>query len=199
MNHPMVHGHTPSRRLWVEYACVAVVIAIVALSIEMDGGDILSLQFARRGDFGTWDPIAMHAYRFANALTVAAYLGIGIVLLRSRAPFESTPTIELKRVAIALRAGKDPVREADRVEALAVRMREDSADRRHVQSRGTLVFAVFLICCGLSHVEGIIAFAWPTYHVFALVRCATAGSAWVALFWLHRRRAEALLRLGAAV
>ena len=50
------------------------------------------------------------------------------------------------------------------------------------------VFGVFIAFCGIVHLEGVISFGWPAYHLFSLWHLAVALVSWVAFFAIFRRR-----------
>lgn len=51
-----------------------------------------------------------------------------------------------------------------------------------------LGFASFILVCGIGHLEGVVAFALPMYHLFAAWNLFTAAVSWscIALLIMHR-------------
>ena len=49
-------------------------------------------------------------------------------------------------------------------------------------------FALFILSCGIGHLEGIISFAWPAYHLFAVWNALTAAISWWTVFGLVAER-----------
>ena len=49
-------------------------------------------------------------------------------------------------------------------------------------------FATFVLACGIGHLEGIVSFAWPAYHLFAVMHLVTAFVSWVTVFVLIAER-----------
>lgn len=75
--------------------------------------------------------------------------------------------------------------------AFAVRQKvqlEDLTPRELTIMR--LTYAAFIVFCGVGHLEGVLAFVWPAYHVFAVWHLATATVSWfaVAVTFRHRLR-----------
>lgn len=61
-----------------------------------------------------------------------------------------------------------------------------SKDKGHYFLKASLV-AVFLTC-GIGHLEQVVVFFWPAYHLFALWHIVTAAMSWwgVLMVWRHR-------------
>lgn len=73
------------------------------------------------------------------------------------------------------------------------RPRVDVSDRDQAVIR--FVFGVFIVFCGVGHLEGVLAFYWPAYHLFAVWNAATACVSWVAVFVVFRHRLAVLSAL----
>ena len=58
-----------------------------------------------------------------------------------------------------------------------------------------IVYAAFIISCGIGHIEGVMAFKWPTYHAFAVWHSITAVISAYAFYttWRIRKRLPDLL------
>lgn len=44
-----------------------------------------------------------------------------------------------------------------------------------------VTYALFILFCGIGHLDGWLAFVWPAYHLFALWHAATALVSWFAV------------------
>lgn len=44
--------------------------------------------------------------------------------------------------------------------------------------------AAFVLSCGIGHLEGVISFYWPAYHLFAAWHVITAACSWWAILVL---------------
>ena len=75
-------------------------------------------------------------------------------------------------------------------------------DRRHASERTPVsprerthirtTYATFIITCGLGHADGVLAFIWPAYHVFAMLHLITAAASWYAVYVTFRYRGRLL-------
>lgn len=51
-----------------------------------------------------------------------------------------------------------------------------------------VLVAAFILTCGIGHLEGVVSFWWPAYHVFALWNLITAGVSWATVITLLTER-----------
>lgn len=65
-----------------------------------------------------------------------------------------------------------------------------SWDKVAKSSKVRVLFSLFIVVCGLDHLEGVVSFEWPAYHFFAVWKCLVAAVSWLAVFGLvaERRR-----------
>lgn len=42
-------------------------------------------------------------------------------------------------------------------------------------------YATFIVSCGVGHLDGVVAFFWPAYHLFAVWHVFTAAASWYAV------------------
>ena len=53
-----------------------------------------------------------------------------------------------------------------------------------------LAYSAFIGSCGVGHLEGLLAFQWPLYHLFAMWHLVTAICSWIAVWVTWQARAR---------
>lgn len=120
-------------------------------------------RFVPRASCGAWDPALLEVYAHASISITAAYLVIGGLLgwtaWRILRWHRANPGSATRHAARAI------------VETLA---------DAHL-SLLLWTYGAFILFCGVGHLEGLIAFSHPIYHVFALWHAVTAIASWWAV------------------
>lgn len=135
------------------------------MSSSQDPSVFSADRFTPRGQCGEWVAWEASLYAVSHVAITCAYIAIPAILF------------------LAVRQSKK--RQPSTLPALH--------PREHNIIRTT--FALFILTCGLGHLEGLLAFRWPAYHLFALWHGFTALVSWAAVVVIFHYRAEILQEL----
>lgn len=111
--------------------------------------------FITRDCCGTWNPWIMHMYRLSNLTICVSYIVIPLILL-----YYWSVSKELK------------IRKCININRIMMEL-----------PQATRIYGIFILLCGIGHLEAVIAFKWPIYNLFSIWDAMTAAMSIIAMHY----------------